>query len=850
MEAARSESLPGDSSPTPEDIESVEGFFDQEFFTGAEQPVVPQSPFDALFSGAQPPPGTEALHGLPSVQQFAPVNVVTLEQWLMANGPEARFSIHLYKEKLESIRDNRYQPWMNQLRELLANGGMQPQEIRATQEMVELLEEAILKINQEIEKAAVKIQEQGEVWLRERYEMTDLDGDGFIRDENGDVIYAIGKMANGDLVILQPDGEDKWKPAVNPYIDPEYKPALFDVNNLNRIDEGLRGSLEKGRGGVSFDEAFELNDVQRWLNGGWSDSTFGAQIDMAVPEGFWVEAGDDGKPKRTNSDSGYRFNPKPFEQVESELGTEPRWGQKPPETDEEREKWVFVKVTDLKVKSEEVRPINGREVDGGYVHFIFEDKDGNTIMRIRVQGVQTTSPSPLTSDGSNYIAATTVGVAVNGGVLKDDLGTEHLTHSSRISYLNLDATSLQMTGKVLPANIFDTDSIRDFYEELGIPTGMDDYGNFNTVDIPENSDYETYSEEGLRRRAMRAAGDTLMGGFLNPFGYVDLPGEEEEIDPEWRANENEMGGSFGMTSPRYNRNITNNRTLDTMAAYVPENIRERTGQVSGIAVTDIRGSIRGTVNGNDIIVVPKPNEDSLKEMLPFKADITPDDPAYGTFVDAGKGKNIVVSKGGDIFVKGATFFWREAAPDTDGDEIILDMTGVNQPGSGSNNNNKIFAHIGDGDPGLVQIANGDDVDDGTIHQDEESEIEALDSDGDGDADPLETLPDAQDDWFELKTHDYSFSHPAADAGGVGNVDAGLEEVIKTNINDAAEKIEEEVVRYNYENDTSLSRSAGDWQLSPMIEREDENWDAFFSEWEFFMDGETSDDMSLEGMQNE
>lgn len=844
METARSEGVEA-PAPSPVDGEAVEGFFDQEFFTGQEQPVLPASPFDALFSGAQPPPGTEALHGLPSVEQFAPVNVVTLDQWLMGN-PDGRFYIHLYKEKMESILQNRYQPRLSQFRELLANGGMQPQEVRAIQEMIELLEEGILKMNQEIEKAAAKIQTQNEIWLRERYEMKDLDGDGFIRDESGEILYAIGKLANGDPVILQRDGEDKWKPAVNPYIDPEYMPALFNTENLSLIDPSLHDDLA---GSWSYDEAFELNNVQQWLQGGFTDSTFGNQIDLAMPEGVWVEVGDNGKPKEVNDpETGFhKFIPKPFEQVESEeLGTEPRWGQKPPETDEEREKWVFVKVTDLKVKSEPVGSLNGREIDGGYVHFIFEDREGNTIMRIRVQGVSTSSASPLTSDGSNYIAATTVGVAVNGGLIKNDAGEDAYTdHSSRVSYLNLDATGLYMTGKVLPANVFDPQSVANFYEELGIPAETDANGNFSGFNPSANANSDPSDTENFRTRAIRAANDTLMRGFLNPYGYVDIP--DEETDPGWTAQDNEiMAGRFGMTNPHYG-SVNPNRTLTSMAAYVPRNLRdENEGIASGIAVTGIRGVIKGTDKGNDIIVVQGPNEEALRKMLPFAAAITPDEPAYGTFVDAGVGKNIVVSKGGDIYARGATFFWREEGEEIRGDQIHLDLSGVNT----INNNNKVFVHIGDSDPELVQIANGDDIGEDPMSGMDEDEVEALDVNGDDRPDPELALDSAKDDWFELPNPEIAdFSNLAGDGGRLETHTVETSVVIQS-IDTASDRIDVDVIHYDFETDTSASRSAEEWGFSPMAEIEDENWDAFFVEWESFMDQETGDDMSLEGMQNE
>ncbi|MBI4125260.1 MAG: hypothetical protein HY609_03540 [Deltaproteobacteria bacterium] len=797
----RSEELPETQNADPELQNTVNDFFNQE--AAAEEPVLPTSPFDLLFVGTPPAPGTEAANGSPSTSQFAPARVVTLEQWLMAY-PEGIHALNLYKEKMEQILQTRFIDRRDGFQQLLQNGGMRPNEISVIQQVIADIDASIVIMRREIEKAENKIQEQGQIFFRERSAMQDLNNDGFIGDPNSDDFYKIATHPNGDVVILDKNNHI----AVNPYLDPNYKPALTDTESVRLIERERHGVQPIGASQWTFDETFEIAGFRPE---GWSNHTFGAQIDVTVPEGFWVEADAEGNPVVEWDELGSEsvLKPKPFEVITREDGKE-RYGQNPP-SDDERDRWVFVKVTDLEIKSEDISHLedaDGNPVDGGFVHYQFSGVvDGQlvTVMRMRFQGVESRSANPLVSDGSNYIAATTVGIAVNAGdKTTDEEGNEIMVpHSSRISPININAQGYTSTGKVIS-----TDNYRneDFLNTLGLPADFSG-GLDRLSDEQENENIHSDKD-----RATMAAADTLESFSLTSV----LP---EEIA-------NRIGG---------------------LATYIPKDTNNHTygydAYKTGLFAKNLRGVIRGT-GYNDIITVPPPNEEAIRNMLPPGAEeIDPSNPAYGTYVDAGSGKNIVVSKGGDIYAKNATFFWREASPGSRrGDMIYLDVAEVNKSGE---HNNRIFVHIGDQSPEVVAIAMG-------IDQDEDDEAREAD-DRDIPPEKMDTEVSSQnDDWQEGPAFERDIVRNDVRAndifGGIdyGIYEEGLRDQIQTASADAYDEILTKVIRLDPVNDFEFNPDG--WDIPEFVQDEDANADAFFAEWEFFSDQEP--DMNPETLQNE
>lgn len=793
----------------PEIQQRIEGFFGEDPL--AEEPVVPPNPFDLLFMGTPPAPGTAAAQGLPSVDQFAPTRVITVEEWLMAN-PDGIHFINLYVEKMEHILETRFIRRRDQLQEALNNGGMRPNEARVIQQLLEQIEASIVKMQQEIEKAQAKVAELNQVFVRELTEMRDLNGDRYIGDplDPNKNFYMVAKHPGNQMeVILDSNG----KVAVNPRLNPNYQPAVTDTESVHLIDRNLHDQLPPGEGHISFDEAFE---IAGWRPEGWNDHTFGAQIDVSAVEGFWVEKGEDGEPLKVNDPlSGEQhYALKPFGIVTREGDNKEMYGQTPP-SEEERDRYVFVKATDLEIFSEQVKHIedaNGELVDGGFVHYVFKDASGTPIARLRFQGVETRSHNPLVSDGTNYIAATTVGGAVNNGSIinedgdeifpggEDPLSGENPT-SGRWSYINVTAENFESTGKTIPGQ-----TQEEFTAELGLPANI-------------NQRLQSYSDQ-------RPEGN---------FGRIELPTENERA---WVASGHTLyAATFG---GNLEGTVIGDRMGGSKTAYLPDELEHAK---TGIAVVGLRGNIN-TTEFIDYVVIPPPDMEAYKKMLPFAAEeIDAHSPAYATTVDAAGGRNIVISTGGDIYAKNATFFWREATPGRSGDQIYLDVSDVNRSAEGKNN--AIFVHVGDANPAIVAIVNGDDYDQ------DDAEKELKDAGAPDDADPRVGASAANDDFFDVPGMT-DFSTDANDLpdglGSVGEGDSGgLLEQFNTTFQEAYDKLNSEIIRKDPLSEEFFA-DIGEWDLPPAVVKEDADADAFFEEWEFFTDQET--DMSLDTMRQE
>lgn len=795
----RSEELPATSTADPELQDAVNDFFNQDPLS--EDPSLPPSnPFDILVMGTPSAPGTEGAG--PSTSQFAPARVITMEQWLMAN-PEGRYYLPLYKEKMEAILQTRFIDRRDRLQQNLNNGGMSPIQARVVQQVLQEINAGIVKMQQEIEKAEARIAEQNQVYLREGIEMRDLNNDRYIGDPTSENYYILAKYDDGTDVILEKDGKTV---AANPFLDPNYQPALIDTDSVALIDRDRLNERPPGANFFGFDEALE---IKPWNPDGFPENTFGAQIDVTAAEGFWVEA-DPEKPGEPLKDKEpgtnvWHYKPKPLEVVRRDEDNNDMFGQIPPAEDE-RNRWVFVKATDLEIFSEKVLR-NGEEIDGGYVHYVFKDAKGIPIMRLRFDGVETRSANPLVTDGTNYTAATSVGIAVNAGKIIQN-GEEVFTqHSSRISYINVDAGGFESTGKVFP-----TRSFEEFKEELGLPSDFSGRLQRLSDEKPMDSsgEVELASE---RERAVQAADETLYAPY---FGRG------------WEGTErgNRLQGDF-------------------MAAYIPDDDEWKDAK-SGVAIVGLRGNIVGT-KFNDIVIVPPPDEEARKKMLPFAAEeIDPHNPAYATTVDVsgpgyGTDRNIVIVKGGDAYVRGATFFYSESSPGRRGDQIYLDVSDVNKSAEGKNH--RIFVQIENANPDVVAVVNGTDLD--------EDEIEEMKSDGDKKADPREVLDAANDDYFKVPSGtDFSDdAHELPDGmGSVGEDSGGLKEQFTTAFNDARGKLDSDIIHKDPLSEEFFGEGFGGWDLPASVKIEDAQYDAFFEEWEFFSDQEP--DMNLEGMQNE
>lgn len=408
--------------------EGAEGFFTPPEGTAeAEAPPVPANPFDLLFSNAVAQAAAQASAASdPASQNFSAEKIPTLQDWLMMH-PEGRFFLDKFILKMATVRDNSLVRMKQELETKVRAGGLSPSDIIATQKKIEELNAAILKINQEIQKAQGMMGTNQETFEQEKVHMKDLNGDGYVGDPTDKKnSFIVGRHPNGQEVLL--NAETK-KPAVNPYLDPEYTPAVANLETLTLLNKTAQETVDED-GTVHSKEGKLAADVYLEIKNPNPEGY--PAVEFAAQEGFWVRKDKNGKAK-FDKDGSYIV--KEFEIVTREDRTE-MIGQKPPMEDE-KEKWMFVKATDLRIYSEPTT----HKADGGDVYAEFKDDQGRMIARLRVQGVGTAEELPTTSgnhnDGRFYTAATTMGVVVNAG---------YGNHSSRVSPMNVDASGLESTG--------------------------------------------------------------------------------------------------------------------------------------------------------------------------------------------------------------------------------------------------------------------------------------------------------------------------------------------------------------------------------------------------------------------
>src|SRR3990167_425692 len=752
---ARADTVDQGSNPAqPEDStlsNELDSFFGEEEVP-TEAPVA-TNPFDLLFASSQVAPGTNA-NGRPSTELFSPARVVTLKEWLMAY-PDGRFFLDKFILKMEGVRDKRYQKRLDNFKKALDAGGMTASEVALIQKQMSELEKAITKINGEIEKTKQMIESNQVVYEQELAYMKDLNLDGFIGDRNDkeNSLIVAKHPVTGKEVLLNHNKQ----PAVDTLFDPKSMPALVDKNNLSIATNPM--PVEEDQ--TSFDAALQLN--RHTTLDAYNNSTFGAQIDISAPEGFWVKKDPaTGKPllKEDPENKGQKYEPKPLESVKREDGKE-MIGQKPPQTDEERKEWIFVRVTDLNIFSEPLHK-EGDRAKGGHVFYEFKDRKQNVVMRLRIEGYKPPQPpsdiekSLTWRTGMDYVSATTVGIAVNGGAGK---------HSSRIRPMNIDAHSFYSTGRVYQHS-------KTRYEQLGI---IDHY-------------------------------DSQTGKFIKP----DLQGSKKENDSQrgvGAANYTLDGGFGPVIGPLY-------ASKDYPSDYK-----------TGIFIKDIRGNITGTAF-NDIIVVPEPNDEKIREILPHDiSKITPEHPAYATVVQAIEGRNIVVSEGGDIYASGVTAFFRNSKQA--GDHIVVK---TNNDLKSKDKNHRIYLSIQGKRPDIVAIDNDGD---------------ATDKPGQENGNP--------DDWFGTPMGTL-WTAPLEDADLPSWIDQDVEVISKTEIRDviktAATKLSDNVVHLDPL--TLMGDDKTEWETSGIYGKQakelDEWVNSFFAEWEFFS-GETNEIDEIEEAQS-
>lgn len=843
VESPATDASPMTETLSPEEeaeaAEHVDGFFGQEEET-TSPPALPTNPFDLLFVGATGKIGETG--GEPSIDQFSLLNVPTVQEWLLTH-PEGRSFLDKFILKMESSRDNRFARLKKELEGVLAKGGLRASEIIVLQERVKQLDTVILKINQEIEKAR---QYQGlnqETYQQEKIHMEDLNGDGYVGDPaDKQNSFLVGKNpVTGQKVLLNPETKT---PAINPYLDPNYMPAVVRLDGmtlLNKEDQETvdeDGLVQPKEGTLAADAYLQIPDLKE----------HSPLIKFSAAEGFWVRKDKNGKPKVVND----TYAAKKFEIVTREDGTQ-MLGQKPPANDE-REKWVFVQATDLQIYSSNDRGIlDDKENPVEDVFAEFKDKMGNTIARIRVQGRQTNEKEPASSvnplaNGKFYTSATTMGIVVDGGSGK---------HSTRIRPMNVDASGFHSTGVLqlgegnrgevdekIQAIMAQLDELKGQMEKRLDPSvypGQPPPGSAELRrQIGETAGGIMAALAALHRsfagntQLPHPEGETIIRQAIDYIGHLigRLPmGPIDPPYPNWLVsdvvlaknvlngakeflNQNGQAVSFMMQETIRNAKSADSfmqeeqltRYLETASARHSDSDKEKNIRF-GIAVTGIRGLITGTDN-NDIFIIPPPDSEKIRELLPVGTEKTdPSRAAYGTYVNGGEGgNNIVISKGGDLFAEGVTFLWREAAKGRTDNHI-----GV-KTNNDTRNNFPVFVHIEDPNPEWVKIYNGQD---------------GAEGDEEGIKDDVYEVP--QKAKFAMRQNDIPGGMESTRIDP--NLGTDTENVFSTEIGE----ILKDAVNADPLAEVEGTESV-EWEFGASYDEWEKTSDSFFGEWEFFNEG--------------
>lgn len=840
----KAETRPLGDGVTPENQEEVDGFF------GADaEPANPSanlSPFAIL---SQNMPG----HSAASNNDFRAPHVPTLQDILLAH-PEWRFKLKMLIIPAFDKGFDKFEKRIQDLQKVLKSSELLPQERMVLQELVQKYKEAKAKTVIEKEKAVEMQAKLTNQYREELVYRADLNLDRFIGDpadlESGKA-FKVAKDSFGKEIILDKDN----KPIFDPVYDENYMPALASAQNLALIareDRENQAIVHKEKSAKHIDEVLQLKPA---ADAGFPDNPLGAQIHIVPPEGAWFLADDGSKPKIiTDKVTGEkRLIAKKMELVTREDGKQ-MWGQKPPEADE-RSKWVFVRFNELEINTQPLDATapneNGieQDLDGGNVHFEFKVKvDGQEMVgwRIAVQGYQAQSGS-LKNDQGNWVMASSAGVAISSG--KTDEG-EYTEHSSRIRHLKVDASGLETTSKILPFDISDLPQRQDFpndaaflrsyqsaladkcnvfyekYFEDGVRP-FDDEGNFNgaterSVGVEETTDVQ---------RGNMAANFTLRDGWFSTLPKSHLKMIKEQLNAMRGAPPNTLAEvrSVEQKSQEENAQEIQNRfggaAIQTRQAYLPPKLNEfKTGLIS----IDIAGHIIGTKQ-SDFIVTGIREIDQVKKFMPVGTeDIPPHHAAYSTVVDGNDGgRDILISRGGDLNAMNQTFVYRTSEGSRDGNAIHIT---VKNPENFENQS--YYLDIRDSDPEIVKIH---------TPPEEGKEFSALNwgnsDQGKKMAELLTKIGGLPDDWIAgPASSKFEVSTRQNDTIGLSITEDG------PGVVEAIEKSATEFDAFITQDRTALADGIdmGGWDIPEWIKAEDENQGEFFEEYSSFV-GEKDDE---------
>ncbi len=576
-------------------------------------------------------------------------------------------------------------------------GGLSMTQIQTITERIELATKAKSRCQTELQKLTNLEKQFSHVYEQERLLGKDLNNDGWMGKPHAVDSYLIKYDSNDQMILIDPVTK---KPVPIPFLNPDYSPALTTDNSLEMkvLNENDSADLVLGLTDDAFSNA--------------NSHLYRCAIELNIPEVLWVEKNDDyqsalGPYKIIDDDnSGLgRYKPSAWSS-DSNNGIH----QVVPE---DKSKYIQIQVTDAQIISVESGEYDANTNEPLYHQVLELRHDSEVISRIRIEGMydnnnDDTRGAP-TLRGRNYIAASSVGVAING--------------NNRASAIRFDAGQMKSTGR----HIASTSDLKNIFPDM------------------PNSD----------------AGKRAYNEHLELFTQSNPSAEYYDMDsnhPGWKTS----GHREILNDPNNGHHALhigpNQRDRYISSEVIPGKNDSALGFRTGVFIDGLRGEINGS-SYNDIIRAPNVNDysDTAKSFLPDNIKkIEKDDPLYSNIITSQGGNDIVIAGGGDNYIQGATFVHIEATS-------VLDENYINPPNTrsefssnqGSNSkrkNPKVYVHVDGGQSVYVNTPDEFNEYDETLRQartaivgDEDEDNEHIDENT-----VLNNLAESyEDDYFEL-----------------------------------------------------------------------------------------------------
>nr|HPQ81709.1 hypothetical protein [bacterium] len=240
--------------------------------------------------------------------------------------------------------------------------------------------------------------------LRELRSMKDLNNDGWIGKAFSKESFYVKYDPQGNAMYYNSEGAR----ISNPMMDPDYEPMLISGDGISVISADEAAPSEDD---AVSDLYLKLTEAA--LNNSSANGVYGTAVSFEIPEYIWVERNGDGEgadPFKTNSTaSGTSMIAAPW-------NAEGGIGQKVPS---DLSRYMQVQVTGVKVTYEDTgkRASDGTKLYHTVIELYSGEADyGDLITRIRIEGFEPSGPIPAACevDGTNYVAASSVSLALSG----------------------------------------------------------------------------------------------------------------------------------------------------------------------------------------------------------------------------------------------------------------------------------------------------------------------------------------------------------------------------------------------------------------------------------------------------